>query len=139
MTAYEFNEIVSPLETLFSNISDSDIRDMYYNRFKSIDELIFRKAIGHIVDTHRTKTFPLPAEIYEAINGVKSEMITLDSPGEECTRCTGTGYMIEDCRDSVGAQMSYQHAIICPECTHGRARRRAWNLKDKNRRMRNKK
>lgn len=130
MTAFEFNQIVSPLETLFFNISDNEIRDMYYDRFKRTDPLILERAVIYILDTHRTKTFPLPAEFYDAITFVKSEMTVQNLPGEECIECQGMGYLIKECIDPKGIQMKYEHAVIC-NCRYGKARRRAWNLKDK--------
>lgn len=130
MTTYDFNRIVSPLENLFSNISEASIRDMYYGMFKRTDELILERAIAHILDTHRTKTFPLPAEIYDAITFVKSEMVVVDAPGLECPECLGMGHVIKKCQDPAGLEMGYEHAVTCT-CQAGRARRRGWNLKDR--------
>lgn len=138
MTVYEFNQIISPIETLFFNISDDEIRDMYYGRFRLVDELIFKKAIDYIIDTHKTKTFPLPAEIYDAIAFVKSQMIIDNNPAAQCDKCLGMGQIVEECTDEVGRKAGYKHAIFC-DCMEGKRRKRGWKLHDSRRRYKTKK
>lgn len=136
MNKFEFEKAMIKLEIAFNPLSkNSDERDKkinaYYNRLKSVDEYVLNKAVIWLQDNYEYRNFPLIADIFKAIYGVKESMQKEYHLGEECDECQGTGWIIRDCTDEVGRARSYTIAAPCRHCSTGRAVRKACAIKDK--------
>ena len=76
---------------------DQEQVNVYFERLKWGDEGTFRLAVEKLLDTHRFKTFPLPAEFKEAIDNINLGSVagTEEDYGlrdkNNCERCGGEG------------------------------------------------
>lgn len=120
------------LKPLASGKKERDEKlEVYYERLKDVDEYLFSKAVKLLQETYQYKSFPLISEILTAIGAARDEMIVQDSPGSECDRCQGTGWVIRNCTDEIGKARGYTIASPCKHCSAGRAVKRACAIKDK--------
>ena len=134
MNKYLFEKHITKLEKAIKPLSskkeERDERlDVYYDRLKDADEYLLGKAVNILQETYTYKSFPLISEIFAAIGAARDSMIVQDSPGSECDKCQGTGWIIRDYIDNFG--MENNIASPCKHCSVGRAVKKACAIKDK--------
>jgi len=129
-----FEKHIIKLERAFKPLaSKENERDgklkVYYERLKDADEYLLGKAVELLQETYTYKSFPLISEIFSAIGAARDSMIVQDSPGSECGKCQGTGWVIRDYIDEFG--LGNNIASPCKHCSTGRAVKKACAIKDK--------
>ena len=67
----------------------------YYRAFESTDEYLFSKGIDHLVDTHPYKSFPLIADVRDAIDFIRRTMTVYKPQETGCASCRGEGQAID--------------------------------------------
>lgn len=134
---YKFDAMISKVEVMTRPMNaDETIRermkDEYFERLKRVDYFLLTKAVDHLIETHKIRTFPLLAEFLVAINVVRHELPIVDEE-IDCAYCRGTGAVIIDSADELGVTMKYNEAKPCT-CAAGMRYSRNWRLYDSRRR-----
>lgn len=116
-----FSEIISPLEQMFTELTDEQ-RDVYYDLLSGKDRVLLRKAVNLLLSEHEYKRFPLDREIRNAIQKVKS--LEMKGRGDnfqhlketsECNICHGTGFeLFEKSYPDTDRKYTTARHCLCP-------------------------
>jgi len=98
MNREEFMEALEPMILIFPHTPGPEQLDVYFDFLKHSNILTFKRAISHIIKTHKYKSWPAIGSFTEAIND-----ITLASPqptireienryDQKCSICENTGW-----------------------------------------------
>lgn len=69
--------------------------DDYFRALEGTDDILFNRAIDHLVDTHPYKSFPLIADIQSAIDFIRRTMTVYEPREQGCNHCQGQGIIID--------------------------------------------
>lgn len=95
MDPFKFECCMKDLGQIFTPLS-SDQMDIYFEYFKNVPEHIFKEAVKIVGKYHQFKSFPVPAEIEEAVREAYSRIGSPDPAEKGCEKCNKTGFILEN-------------------------------------------
>jgi len=135
MTPKEFKEATDTVGTLFTPLSEN-ARDLLFEEFRNVPGGVFLKALQLLLRSHPYTRFPIPKEIWKAINAIARVGPTPfgDPATYYCEKCGGTGWLIVDRPDPDRPTIPHTVATYC-DCRKGQAMRAAQFSKSSKRRF----
>ena len=120
MNVIEFKRGLDRLETIFPPLT-LEQSDLYFERLKLLSEDLYNKSIGYVLDTHKDKFFPKPADILEAASkvGMEGSPGLPEATGIKCNTCKDIGYMLTEHKDR-------QPSVRPCECERGKIIKQGW-------------
>lgn len=108
----EFEAQMERLGELFIPLGD-DQKDVYFERFKGVEARVLKLAVDVLIDQHPYKRFPIPAEIWKAIEKVRQAEAAAKAPRPPvgtavCGDCGNTGWKI---KEIINAEYPKGHSV----------------------------
>lgn len=130
MTPTEFKELTDVLGYAFTPLSDGQ-RDVLFEEFKNVPAAVFKKAVRLLLRDHPWAKFPIPKDIWRAVNVVAKNLPTAIDRKEaaKCPDCNGTGWRIVMKIEPIYPGQPHPVAQHC-RCPLGRAMREAHRGQD---------
>lgn len=130
MTPTEFKELTDVLGYAFTPLSDAQ-RDVLFEEFKNVPAAIFKKAVRMLLQNHPWAKFPIPKDIWRAVNVVAKNLPTKIDRKEaaKCPDCNGTGWRIVMVAEPIYHGEPHPVAKHC-HCPLGRAMQEAHKESD---------
>ena len=117
---YELKTILSPLERLYGEL-EPEVMQVYINTLRARDSYLLSKAVGILIEHHKTTRFPKPGQIMDRYREAAKTMAK--APVEQdCKRCLNMGQWI-DPEDDL--------AKPCPDCEVGKRLKRGRTRHDR--------